>query len=680
MNAKPTPRVLLIAWDGAEWDVIAPLLESGDLPNCERLIDRGVMGKMVTLQSALAPLAWNSVATGRPPEEHGIIGYKEPAPDGRSVRPFSSAARRARTLWDILSEHGFKTHVIGWPASHPAERVNGLTISEVFDEPVGELQAPWPVPAGSVEPADRVETFAELRMHPGEITRHDLRTFVPEIDSVNPREEPAVLRLAQAIALAASRQALTTYVMENEPWDFFALYQPTLERVSREFLQFHPPQLAGIGQREFERYQGVVRESYRFHDAMLGRLLELVGDDATILLCSTCGFHTGALRAPVKSPGTASFAAQHRSAGWFVLHGPAVRVDELIFGSRLYDIVPTVLTLFGLPVGRDMPGRVWQEAFLDPLTTTFLPTWETTNARPAGMPSGAAEGRASARPGPAETPPSSLVPDSPAFVVARENQFNLARCLQSAGRSGGGAAIAGGSLLRPAGAYRTRSTTLCMLPRAGAHRGRVAVSWKDSRAWASQCAGVTPAVSFRNSISCAACSTSTTESARARCATSPKRRRRRRNCRGCTSNSVGFISGCICMTRPRMRFDARSRSIPTHRGALWLVSRALSATAFPGGGRTRDAGRSPRPVVRRASSSARALPCPNAAKDGGDRCPHSCGPARASIAPRSSRPCPASRPTSAERTRRRFSSRRRSPTATRPARAENRLTHRRALG
>ncbi len=434
MNAKPTPRVLLIAWDGAEWDVIAPLLESGDLPNCERLIDRGVMGKMATLHSALAPLAWNSVATGRPPEEHGILGYKEPAPDGRSVRPFSSAARRARTLWDILSGHGFKTHVIGWPASHPAERVNGLTISEIFDEPVGELRAPWPAPAESVAPADQAKTFAELRMHPGEITRHDLRPFVPEIDAVDPREEPAVLRLAQAIALAASRQALTTYVMENEPWDFFALYQPALERISREFLQFHPPQLVGIGEREFERFQGVVRESYRFHDAMLGRLLELVGDEATILLCSTCGFHTGALRAPVKSPGPASFAAAHRSAGWFVLRGPAVREDELIFGSRLYDIVPTVLTLFGLSVGKDMPGRVWQEAFLDPLTTTFLPTWETTSAPPAGPLTGGAKGRASARPGPAETPPASLVPDSPAFIVARENQFNLARCLQGAGR------------------------------------------------------------------------------------------------------------------------------------------------------------------------------------------------------------------------------------------------------
>ncbi len=247
MNATTAPRLLLIAWDGAEWDVMSPMLEAGELPHCERLIERGVMGKMATLPSALAPLAWNSVATGKPPEEHGILGYFEPEADGRGLRPFSSAARRARTVWDILSERGFRTHVIGWPGSHPAERINGLTISEIFDQPVGELSAPWPVPAASIAPAEETETFAELRMHPGEITREDLRPFVPEIDLVDPRAEPAVLRLAQALARAASRQSLATYLMENEPWDFFALYDPTLERISRQFLQFHPPQLAGIG-------------------------------------------------------------------------------------------------------------------------------------------------------------------------------------------------------------------------------------------------------------------------------------------------------------------------------------------------------------------------------------------------------------------------------------------------
>ena len=34
-------RVILIAWDGADWRILDPLLERGDLPNLQALIDRG---------------------------------------------------------------------------------------------------------------------------------------------------------------------------------------------------------------------------------------------------------------------------------------------------------------------------------------------------------------------------------------------------------------------------------------------------------------------------------------------------------------------------------------------------------------------------------------------------------------------------------------------------------------
>jgi predicted AlkP superfamily phosphohydrolase/phosphomutase/Tfp pilus assembly protein PilF len=416
MRANSSSRVLLVAWDGAEWDLIGPLIDAGDLPHLERLIDHGVTGRMATLHSALAPLAWNSVATGRSPEEHGVLGYFEPDEDGRGVRPFRSTRRRASAIWEILSERGFKTHVVGWPASHPAQRINGLMISEIFDEPAGAPGAPWLMPARSVEPEEQAESLRELRMHPTEVTREDIKPFIPEIDTVDPRVEPGILRLAHSIALSASRHAVATYLLQNESWDFFALYQPTLERISREFLQFHPPRLPGITESEFGRYQNVVRQAYQFHDAMLGRLLELADGDTTVLVCSTCGFQTGALRAPLKADGKKSGIAQHRSAGWFALRGPEVRKDELLFGAQLYDIAPTILALFGLPLGSDLRGRVWQEAFRDGLTTSFIPSWEPKKRSPD------------------HGPPRLLIPGSPAFITARENELNLARCLQAARR------------------------------------------------------------------------------------------------------------------------------------------------------------------------------------------------------------------------------------------------------
>ena len=37
-------RVLVVGWDGADWDILDPLLESGDLPALQGLLDRGRRG------------------------------------------------------------------------------------------------------------------------------------------------------------------------------------------------------------------------------------------------------------------------------------------------------------------------------------------------------------------------------------------------------------------------------------------------------------------------------------------------------------------------------------------------------------------------------------------------------------------------------------------------------------
>ena len=47
---------------------------------------------------------------------------------------------------------------------------------------------------------------------------------------------------------------------------------------------------------DFDLYQGVVTAAYQFHDLMLGRLLELAGDDATVLIVSDHGYQTPAPR------------------------------------------------------------------------------------------------------------------------------------------------------------------------------------------------------------------------------------------------------------------------------------------------------------------------------------------------------------------------------------------------
>jgi tetratricopeptide (TPR) repeat protein len=47
-----------------------------------------------------------------------------------------------------------------------------------------------------------------------------------------------------------------------------------------------------------------------------------------------------------------------------------------LYGASLLDLIPTVLSLFGLPIGDDMDGRPWLEIFDQEVRPLHIPTWE----------------------------------------------------------------------------------------------------------------------------------------------------------------------------------------------------------------------------------------------------------------------------------------------------------------
>src|SRR5258708_2563080 len=141
-------------------------------------------------------------------------------------------------------------------------------------------------------------------------------------------------------------------------------------------MHFHPPHLPGIPEDKFEIYKDVVNGAYRFHDMMLETLLQLAGPDVTVILVSDNGFHSDHLR-PLGIPNEpAGPAIQHRPFGIICMKGEHIKQDERIYGATLLDVTPTVLTLFGLPVGEDMDGRVLVQAFEESPEITRIPSWE----------------------------------------------------------------------------------------------------------------------------------------------------------------------------------------------------------------------------------------------------------------------------------------------------------------
>ena len=58
------------------------------------------------------------------------------------------------------------------------------------------------------------------------------------------------------------------------------------------------------------------------------------------------------------------FTGYHRMEGIFAIEGKNIKHKALTKEARIIDIAPTVLYLMGMPVPRDMDGRVLEEVFI----------------------------------------------------------------------------------------------------------------------------------------------------------------------------------------------------------------------------------------------------------------------------------------------------------------------------
>ena len=101
-----------------------------------------------------------------------------------------------------------------------------------------------------------------------------------------------------------------------------------------------------------------------------------IGPDTRVILMSDHGFHPDHLRPRSIPRIPAGPAIEHRDFGILAMAGPGIKQDELLHGAGILDITPTLLAMFGLPVGDDMDGKVLAGAFEEPPPVQSIPSWE----------------------------------------------------------------------------------------------------------------------------------------------------------------------------------------------------------------------------------------------------------------------------------------------------------------
>ncbi len=361
-RVEPPPldrKVVVLGIDGLEWDIMGPMLESGRLPNFAKLIHEGSWGELKSLEFLESPMIWTSIATGKLPEKHGITGFTTKRGAAREGALLTSNFRTARTIWDILGERGKTVGVLLWLVTWPPEPVNGYLVSDYF-------HYGW----------DRPGHFGEQRSYPAELDA-TLASLLRTADDVPDERAAEFLRgeiptggefdvqvrsLKSAIASDETARSVGLRMAEESPVDFYALYFRGLDAVCHRFwVDTFPESGPPVTDREVELFGEVIPRYYEYADSILGDFLGLIDDETTLIVTSDHG-HSG------PKPRGDSYAwgiAMHDPTGVLILWGKDIVPGRELSEPSVLDITPTILALYGLPVAKDMDGRVLVDA-VDP--------------------------------------------------------------------------------------------------------------------------------------------------------------------------------------------------------------------------------------------------------------------------------------------------------------------------
>jgi tetratricopeptide (TPR) repeat protein len=381
MTPRAAQRLLVLGWDAADWQVMDPLLARGRMPNLARLVAAGTRADLRTLEPKLSPLLWSTIATGKTADRHGILNFVEPSPSGDGVRVSASTSRRTRALWNILTLRGLRVHAVGWYASHPAEPIRGACISNLLMEGApASADAPWPMLDGTVHgPEGLAARVAAARVRPSSIDRAALRAFLPTVAQAS-RGDDRPATLAKELARMRSLHQAALEAVRSSAWDCAMVFHDTIDTIGHHFMGCRPPRMPNATAADLRVWGEVMDRTYCEHDRLLGELLEATGPGTSVMLLSDHGFHSGAARPVIadvtKEERAALESRWHRELGVLVLSGPGFKARAQVPAPTLLDIAPTALAALGLPVGRDMGGRVIAEAFEPAVAISAVESWD----------------------------------------------------------------------------------------------------------------------------------------------------------------------------------------------------------------------------------------------------------------------------------------------------------------
>lgn len=357
-------RVVVIGLDGADWQLLDRYRAAGAMPELDRLVREGRSGVLRSLVPPLSPLVWTTIATGTSPLQHRILDFTRFNPATGQREPITSDERRAKAVWEMASEAGRDVAVFGLWATHPAEPVRGLMISDrLFSFQRKEADAP----AGAVHPAAEEARVRAVRAAvEAEVSSAAVQAYLPWLTTAeyealasagDPFAQPVNALRRILVETRLYHRLAMDWLGRSAPALTFVYFQGT-DMVGHVFAPYAPPRQPAIGEADFERYHRVPEAYFREIDALLGEYRKVAeANGSVLLLVSDHGFLWGEGRpARPDSLATATAGLWHRQEGIYLLWGRGIEATPARGDGRVGQVTATILALLGLPRASGIEG------------------------------------------------------------------------------------------------------------------------------------------------------------------------------------------------------------------------------------------------------------------------------------------------------------------------------------
>jgi len=263
-------KVFVIGLDGVTFDLLRPWIESGELPNLQKLMVQGAWGTLRTTFPPISSSSWSSFVTGMNPGKHGLVDFVYPGADSYKVTMINATSRRTQAIWNWLNEAGCKVGLLGIPTTYPPDPVDGFIISGFL--------APGPESAWAYPPElkqELVDHLGEFLLAPNERYRSSrwLDRFLDDLT-----------------ASVENRTQAALYLMRTKPWDLFAVVYWDTDMVQHETWRLLDPSHPRYNADEAATHRERILAFHRKVDADIGRLLSELDSDTLVMVMSDHGF------------------------------------------------------------------------------------------------------------------------------------------------------------------------------------------------------------------------------------------------------------------------------------------------------------------------------------------------------------------------------------------------------